>query len=309
MSENNKPKILALTIVLIFLLSFNSSSDSLYDDGTILNSIPDDETRKGDIPNGASTYWMMPNGSVYLEGAFGDTTSIIFNLDPYAVTRVAFINLDIGENYTVDWKHYASAELIETGSFNITVSDDVRENNTHYFNVNISNIIQVHAVNVSISDSNGTLLDWNWGTARIWYDWDWVEESTDWKDSVDVKASDGDEISADFNFIDLKPGQEYNVSWKVFDNGEDDYPMIIDNGYEFVTSEDGTYDATVSFDFVEGTAPCVEYTIGIDDHRGQTFRKCINVSEGFLGVPWASSMLTLVTIFGALVIFSRKQYD
>lgn len=308
MSKNNKPKILAFTIVLIFLLSLNPPSDSLYDDGIILNSIPDDETRKGDIPNGASTYWMTPNGSVSLErGPFSDYSSLIFGLDPYAVTRVAFINLDVGENYTVDWKHYASAELIETGSFNITVSDDVRENNTHYFNVNISNIIQVHAVNVSISDSNDTLLDWNWDANLIWYDWDWVEESTDWSDSVDVKASDGDEISADFNFIDLRPGQEYNVSWKVFDNGEDDYPMIIDNGPELVTSEDGTFDATVSFDFVEGTEPCVEYTIGIDDHRGQTFRKCISVKEdGSSFIPWASSTLTLATIFGALVIFSRK---
>ena len=143
--------------------------------------------------------------------------------------------------------------MIDTGSFNITVNDDERENNTHSFNVNISNIIQVHAVNVSISDSNGTLLDWNWDENLIWYDWDWMEESTDWRDSVDVKASDGDEISTDFNFIDLKPGQEYNVSWKVFDNADDDYPMIIDNGHEFVTSEDGKYDATVSFDFEEGT--------------------------------------------------------
>ena len=198
-------------------------------------------------------------------------------------------------------------KLIETGSFNITVSDDVRENNTHYFNVNISNIIQVHAVNVSISDSNGTLLDWNWDATLIWYDWDWVEESTDWSDDMDLKANDGDEISVDFNFIDLKPGQDYNVSWKVFDNAEDDYPMIIDNGYELVTSEDGTYDAAVSFDFVEGTAPCIEYTIGIDDYRGQTFRKCINVTDSSSGLPWVPSYFTIVAMLGAVIVFQMRK--
>ena len=83
--------------------------------------------------------------------------------------------------------------------------------------------------------------------------------------------------------------------------------MIIDNGYEFVTSEDGTYDATVSFDFVEGTAPCIEYTIGIDDYRGQTFRKCMIVNDSLFGLPWASSSLTIVALLGAVIVFrSRK---
>ena len=299
---------LVIAKILLFMSGIHSAPEQFAEDIQTSNAIPEGETRKGDIPKGTSTYWMTPNGSVSLErGPFSDYRSLIFGLDSYAVTKVAFINLEVGENYTVDWKHYASAELIETGSFNITVSDDVRENNTHYFNVNISNIIQVHAVNVSISDSNGTLLDWNWDANLIWYDWDWVEESTDWSDNIDVKASDGDEISADFNFIDLKPGQEYNVSWKVFDNDEDDYPMIIDNGYELVTSEDGTYDATVSFDFVEGTAPCVEYTIGIDDHRGQTFRKCIIVTDNSLGLPWASSLFTIVTMLGAVIAFQSRE--
>ncbi len=302
-------KSIVLAMILLFVSGIHSTPEKFAENTKISNAIPEGETTKGDIPNGEfHTYWMTPNGSVYLHrGPFSDYSSLIFNLDPYAVTRVSFINLDIGENYTVDWKHYASAELIETGSFNITVNDDVRDNNTYSFNVNISNIIQLHAVNVSISDSNGTLLDWNWNERIIWYDWDWMKESTDWRDDVDVKADDGDEISADFNFVDLKPGLEYNVSWKVFDNADDDYPMIIDNGHEFVTSEDGTYDATVSFDFEEGTEPCIEYTIGIDDHRGQTIRKCMNVKGSPFGIPWASSLFTIVTMLGAVIAFQSRK--
>lgn len=302
MPEKNKSKILALTIVLIFLLSLNSSSDSLYDNNNILNSIPDDETRKGDIDG----YWLMPNGSIQTRG-LTEGYSLIFDSDEYAITKVSFINLDEGENYTVNWKHYASGEFLESGSFNITVTNSSSENTKYEFNISNSNTIQVHAVNVSIYDSNGTLLDWNWGQHTIWYDWNWIDESTDWKEGLEVKASDGEEISFGFDLVNLKPGQNYNLSWSVWDNRDGDYPMIYDGGYEIIYSEDGTYDGTISFEHVEGTDPCVEYTFGSDGFRGQTMRKCIGVSEdGSLGVPWASSMLTIVAIFGALVIFSRK---
>ena len=147
-------KSIVLAMILLFMSGDHSTHEKFTDNAKISNAIPEGETTKGDLANGGSTYSMTPNGSVFLHrGPFSDNSSLIFNLDPYAVTRVSFINLDVGENYTVDWKHYASAELIETGSFNITVNDDVRDNNTYSFNVNISNIIQVHAVNVSISDS------------------------------------------------------------------------------------------------------------------------------------------------------------
>ena len=308
-SKNSKPKILALTIVLIFLLSLNPSSDSLYEDGIISNSIPDDETRKGDVAKeNGGVYWLMPNGSISSVSRLGEGYSLIFDSDEFVTKRVSFINLDEGENYTVNWKHYASGEFLESGSFNISVTDTSRENTTYNFDISNSNIIQVHAVNVSILDSNGTLLDWNWGQHQIWYDWDWVEDSTDWTESFDVKVSDGEEISFDFELVNLNPGQNYNLSWSVWDNGIDtDYPMIYDGGYENISSEDGTYDGTISFEYAEGTSPCVEYTLSIDDFRGQTMRKCIGVKDDISSlIPWASSMLTIASIFGALVIFSRK---
>tara|TARA_B110000914_G_C15458728_1_gene444710 strand:- start:200 stop:1138 length:939 start_codon:yes stop_codon:yes gene_type:complete len=310
-SGKNESKILALTIVLIFLLSLNQSSASLYDNNKILNSIPDDETKKGDVAkDGGGVYWLMPNGSIHTISRLGEGYNLIFDSDEDVTKRVSFINLDEGENYTVNWKHYASEEFLESGSFNITVTNSSRENTTYEFNISNSNIIQVHLVNVSIYNSTGTLLDWNWGGHSVWYDWDWIDESTDWKEGLDVKASDGEEISFDFELVNLKPGQNYNLSWSVWDNdpeGAGDYPMIYDGGYEVISSVDGTYDGTISFEYVEGTSPCVEYTLAIDDWRGQTMRKCIGVSEdSFSGIPWASSMLTIVAIFGALVIFSRK---
>jgi len=310
MLMKNKSEILALTIVLIILLSANSPSDSLYDDDIILNSIPDDENRKGDVCRlencSTGVYWMMPNGSVQTSGLM-EGYSLIFGSDEYAITRVSFINLDEGENYTINWKHYASEEFLESGSFNITITNTSSENTTYHFNISNSNIIQAHAVNVSILDSNGTLLDWNWGEHVIWYDWDWIDKSTDWRDSMNVKVSDGEEISFEFNLVDLKPGQNYNLSWSVWDNSPDDYSMIYDGGSEIITSEDGTYSGEISFEYVEGTSPCVEYTIGNEGFRGQTMRKCIGVKEdAFLGIPWVSSMLTIVTILGALAIFSRK---
>ena len=308
MSGKNESKILALTIVLIFLLSLNQSSASLYDNNKILNSIPDDETKKGDVAkDGGGVYWLMPNGSIHTISRLGEGYNLIFDSDEDVTKRVSFINLDEGENYTVNWKHYASEEFLESGSFNITVTNSSRENTTYEFNISNSNIIQAHAVNVSILDSNGTLLDWNWGEHVIWYDWDWIDKSTDWRDSMDVKVSDGEEISFEFNLVDLKPGQNYNLSWSVWDNSPDDYSMIYDGGSEIITSEDGTYSGEISFEYVEGTSPCVEYTIGNEGFRGQTMRKCIGVKEdAFLGIPWVSSMLTIVTILGALAIFSRK---
>ena len=303
-----------LMILLICMLSYSSSTgDELPADDIRYDSIPEGETTKGDITKGNSTatYWILPNGSVdiYRSIEYSDYGSLVFNQDGYAVVTVDPINLDVGENYTIIWKHYASAEMIDNGTFDISVTEEGRGNNSMQFNINISNTIQVHAVNVSISDSNGTLMDWNWGQRLVWYDWDWVKESTDLKKSEKIDASDGDEISLEFEFEDLKPGQEYNVSWKVYDNNPSDYPMILDNGFEIVTSEDGTYVGEVSFDYDEGTHPCVEYTIGIEDHRGQTFRRCISVSgeDSFFGLPWISGMFNLVAIFAALIVYARKK--
>ena len=97
-------KSIVLAMILLFMSGIHSTPEKFADNNSISNAIPEGETTKGDIDNGGYAYWMTPNGSVFLHrGPFSDYSSLIFNLDPYAVTRVSFINLDVGENYTVDW--------------------------------------------------------------------------------------------------------------------------------------------------------------------------------------------------------------